>query len=412
MTPVYFARFQVGRIDATPVGPTFAYDSRWLATAGAFPMSLSIPLRDGTFGPDVLVPWLMNLLPEDPALRTVGRNLGVSPQDVLGLLDHMGRDVAGALSLGEPRPHETEFRIIDGAANLERIINDLPRKPFLAGDDGVSMSLAGAQDKLPVAKTPDGLAIPLNGTPSTHILKPDTERLPGSVQNEALCLTLARLCGLDAASVTTGRAGARSYLLVDRFDRKTDDNGTVRLHQEDFCQALSKPPAAKYESNQSGLAGPSLADMFRLVDRHMTAADAVALLDAVIFNILVCNTDAHAKNHALLLSHGSPRLAPLYDVMCAAAWDGITANLSQAVGGKNRGDHIHGRHWKRQAAACGLNETRVVARVAELVGKVDKALPESVATVEAMPAGGHVLLPRFRDAIAVRCARVSRNLDD
>ena len=136
------------------------------------------------------------------------------------------------------------------------------------------------------------------------------------------------------------------------------------------------------------------------------------MLDAVIFNILVCNTDAHAKNHALLLSHGSPRLAPLYDVMCAAAWDGITANLSQAVGGKNRGDHIHGRHWKRQAAACGLNETRVVARVAELVGKVDKALPESVATVEAMPAGGHVLLPRFRDAIAARCARVSRNLDD
>ena len=103
---------------------------------------------------------------------------------------------------------------------IERIINDLSSKPFLAGDDGVSMSLAGVQTKIGVALDANGrISIPINGAPSTHILKPDSPRLYGGVQNEALCLVLARRIGLNAPAVTTGKAGARSYFLITRYDR-------------------------------------------------------------------------------------------------------------------------------------------------------------------------------------------------
>src|SRR5258708_31214099 len=121
------------------------------------------------------------------------------------------------------------------------------------------MSLAGAQTKLAVSVDDAGrICIPMNGSPSTHILKPDTPRLPGGVQNEAFCLTLARRMDVPTPVVTTGLAGKRSYLLVTRYDRTTVGGRSRRLHQEDFCQALATPPSAKYEVNHTGSAGPPL----------------------------------------------------------------------------------------------------------------------------------------------------------
>ena len=128
------------------------------------------------------------------------------------------------------------------------------------------MSLAGAQDKLPVALVDGRIAIPLNGTPSTHILKPDIRRLKGSVQNEAFCVILAGLVGLDVAKVTTGRAGARAYLLVERYDRRISDRGVRRIHQEDFCQVLGIFPSEKYEFDAEGRRrGPGIRQLF---ERH------------------------------------------------------------------------------------------------------------------------------------------------
>lgn len=413
MTPVYFEHFEIGRIHADKTGITFAYHPRWLNTKGAFPISLSMPLSELVSESEIVVPWLANLLPEEQNLLTIGRNLGISPQDTIGLLEHIGRDLAGAISIGSPRIRGTaDYRFIDDADTLLKIIRELPAKPFLAGDDGVSMSLAGVQEKLPVAMINERMAIPINGAASTHILKPDSERLHGSIQNEALCLTLARLCDLEVANVATGKAGDRSYLLVERYDRKEGERATLRIHQEDFCQAMSKLPATKYENNRTGIKGPPLVDLFHLIDEQMTAVDTNKLLNAVIFNVLICNTDSHAKNYSILLSDGEPRLAPLYDLMCGAVWDGITQNLTQTIGGKNRGSHIHARHWKRMAASCGLSETMVVERVADLAGRIGKVLDAASDEVKSMAAGNHPMLLRFQEAIEARCRTVSGNLID
>jgi len=251
--PVYFEQRLIGTIHVDRSGPSFTYASAWIGLRGAFPISITMPLRPERFAPNTFLPWAANLLPESEQLRTLGQLLGMARSDVIGLLSAIGGDTAGALSFGQAgRASSVQWRSVNKPEELERLIKDLPNKPFLVGEEGVSMSLAGVQSKIAVAVDDDGrIFIPMNGSPSTHILKPDSPRLPGGVQNEAFCLTLAKRMKIPTPKVTTGRAGKRTYLLVKRYDR-TDVGGRCRrLHQEDYCQALGTPPSAKYESNQT-----------------------------------------------------------------------------------------------------------------------------------------------------------------
>lgn len=412
--PVFYETRRVGVIVSTESGPSFAYDQEWLGTKGAFPLSILMPLSSEPTPPEIFLPWAANLLPEADNLRTIGLRLGAAPEDVIAILDEIGRDTAGALSIGKPGATSSGgWRPVPDAAALERSIEELPSKPFLVGEEGVSMSLAGVQTKLGVAiNESKQICVPVDGAPSTHILKPDSERLYGNVQNEALCLILAGRCGLRVPAATTGKAGKRTYLLVTRYDRLQQAGRWRRLHQEDFCQALGKPPAAKYESNQTGIRGPKLADMFALARNAMQAPDVLALLDQTVFNILACNTDAHAKNYSIMISARGFELAPLYDVMCAAAWDGVTRNLAQKIAGKNRGEHLKRRHWRRFAADCGLNAPRLLARVEQLANLVLREARPAAEDVAAMPAGPHGLLPVFRDAIEGRARDILNGLAD
>ncbi len=412
--PIYYETRPVGTINATADGPSFRYEPAWLGTRGAFPISLKMPLTQQRMPPSVFAAWAANLLPESTQLSAVGRMLGTSPQDAVAILSEIGRDTAGALSIGRPGSVETGgWRPIGAKRNLERIIEELPAKPFLVGEEGVSMSLAGVQSKLGVAIDARGrLCVPHDGAPSTYILKPDSDRLYGGVQNEALCLALARRLGIAAVEITTGKAGARSYLLVRRYDRIEQQGRWRRSHQEDFCQALGKPPFAKYEANQSGIKGPSLADIFWVARNAMQAPDVLNLIDYVIFNVLACNTDAHAKNYSMMISARGFTLAPMYDVMCAAAWDNVTKNLAQKIAGKSRADHLKRRHWERFARECGLNPPRLIKRIDELAGRVLREVRAAAAEVDAMPAGTHVLMPKFVEAIEARARAVIAGLSD
>src|SRR5262245_50409216 len=121
--PVYFEQRQVGTIAVGREGPTFEYDRRWLATRGAFPISTTMPLAPERIGAEIFLPWAANLLPESYQLRAVGKFLGVAMGDVIGLLAAIGRDTAGALSMGKHGGTSSVYwRPAESAEDLERII--------------------------------------------------------------------------------------------------------------------------------------------------------------------------------------------------------------------------------------------------------------------------------------------------
>lgn len=391
----------------------FHYDRLWIESQDSFPVSTSFPVSAEPVSADLLIPWLANLLPEGDPLNQLARTLRVSTGDVLGVLKRIGRETSGALSFTSRGNGERNWEIIPTEEDLERIIEELHEKPFLAGEQGISLSLAGAQTKMAVGRDNDGrLYIPINGSPSTHILKPDIERLPGSVSSEALCLALAKRCGLPAADVDTGRAGTRNYLLVKRYDRIVTDNHIFRVHQEDLCQALGVFPSQKYETNDTGTPGPSLQDMADCLRRVAEPKALLTFLDMVIFNVLVCNPDAHAKNYSVLIYPGNVKLAPMYDVMCAEPWDGINLHLANKIAGKNDGKYIKGRHWQRETRKWGLNPTIALHRVSRLANSVLAELEKALAYVEAMPTGEDPMLKHFGKAIATRCTSVLNGLKE
>jgi serine/threonine-protein kinase HipA len=411
--PVYFEQRLVGLITIESDGPSFRYHRHWIDTKGAFPISTTMPLAPGRIGPAQFLPWAANLLPESEQLRAVGQFLGMAPGDVIGLLSAIGRDIAGALSIGKPGGTSSVYwRAVESSDDLERIIEELPNKPFLVGQEGVSMSLAGVQSKLAVAIDETGrICIPTAGSPSTHILKPDAERLPGGVQNEAFCLTLAQKLRLSGLDITTGVAGKRTFLLVKRYDRTGGGVRWRRLHQEDFCQALAKPPSAKYETNQTGIRGPTLNEMFAATRRLMSATDIVRLLDMVIFNVIVGNTDAHAKNYSIMINAGGASLAPLYDVMCGQVWNHVTKNMAQKIAGHNRSEDLTRTDWQRFANECGLGQRQVLARVRALAESAVAHAKAAASAVLAMPAGGHPVLEAARHAVEQRALALLNQLD-
>src|SRR5580704_10550900 len=411
---VFFEQRLVGTINVDKSGPGFTNDPGWIGLRGAFPISITMPLKAERIASDTFLPWAANLLPESEQLQTLGQLLGMARSDVIGLLSAIGGDTAGALSIGQPgRTASVQWRPVGKPEDLERIIEELPNKPFLVGDEGVSMSLAGVQTKLAVAVDDTGrICIPMNGSPSTHILKPDSARLRGSVQNEALCLTLARRLKIPTPNITTGRAGKRTYLLLQRYDRTVVGGRWRRLHQEDYCQALGEPPSAKYESYQTGIPGPTLNDMFDVTRRHMPPTDIVRLLDMVVFNILACNTDAHAKNYSIIIRGNGVSLAPMYDVMCGEVWENVSKKLAHKIAGKNRGEHLKRRDWLLFARECGLNPRQVLERVSTLAAS---AIAEAGATeceVAGMPAGEHPILNQTRQAVERRADLLLEQLQE
>ncbi|WP_411288973.1 type II toxin-antitoxin system HipA family toxin [Phenylobacterium sp.] len=328
----------------------FAYDAGWLADPQKLPVSISLPKRPEPFNRRETRPFFAGLLPEEGQRDAVALALGVSKANDFRLLERLGGDMAGALTLwpeGEfpPDPRSlaaTEPLDDDG---LVQIIDTLATRPFLAGDEGIRLSLAGAQQKLPVVLVNGRIALPAPGQPSTHILKPPIARLPGTTENEALAMRLAAAIGLKTAPVETRRTGDHPYLLVERYDRTVaHDGASRRLHQEDFCQALAIAPEKKYAAE----GGPVFLQCFDLVRNVATypAPAVLRLLDAAIFNVIVGNADAHGKNFSLLYRAGESDVAPLYDLLCTAAYPGVHAKLAMKIGKRATLEEFTATTWE------------------------------------------------------------------
>jgi serine/threonine-protein kinase HipA len=310
------------------------------------------------------------MLPEETQRAAIARALGVSAGNDFRLLEHLGGEVAGALTLlpeGEAPP-----MLSDGTPNIlddERLLSlldRLPIRPMLAGESGLRLSLAGAQSKLPVLLVGNSIALPAPGQPTSHILKPAIPRFEGTTENEYYCMSLARAIGLDVAPVAMHTVADRSFLLIERYDRRIDGGRLVRLHQEDFAQALGVPSHRKYSSE----GGPTFKDVFALV-RQATlrpARDILKLADAAIFNLMIGNADAHAKNFSLLHRDGAVRLAPLYDLLATIAYPELSDKLAMKIARQAKLEEIEPRHWDEFAKTIGMGAPYLHRRVRQICG--------------------------------------------
>jgi len=382
----------------------FAYDAAHLARAGAAPLSLSLPLREAPFDDEQARPFFANLLPEVGLREAVARKLGLSPGNDFALLAALGGECAGAVSLlpGDAAPGPAGEYLPLSAEGFDQLVEELPRRPLLAGERGIRLSLAGAQAKLPVLIEGDRISIASGTLPTTHIVKPEIPGVEGSVRNEAFCMALAGRAGLPVPRSWV-RPGRRPVYVVERFDREVGAAGVVRRHAEDLCQALGRLPDLKYESE----GGPGLGDVFALLQRHAIhpAPDRLALLRWTVFNTLILNADAHGKNLSLLHEPGGVRLAPFYDLLCTAAYPDLASRLAMKVGEEARPAWLRHRHWQRFAEEVEVAPRLVFETIAGLAATLPAAAA-ALAAEQSAALGPAPVVDRVVELIRGRCERL------
>lgn len=414
---VYLHGDRAGRLERrSQARLSFTYADEWVE--GERPgVSLSLPVRNDPYAHNECAPFFEGLLPEGEFLKAISRTLHVSARNSFQLLAEIGGECAGAISVGPvggPVPGRTEQppRWLE-TGQLGELLRNLPNRPLLGTIDeetGFRISLAGAQDKVGVLF--DGRRIGLSpGTPpSTHIVKTPIPGVADAVANEAYCMMLAAHAGLDVARAEPRFADGCEYLLVHRYDRDEAWEPDGRLHQEDFCQALGVVPAVKYENE----GGPKVADCAQLIHRHSDAParDVIAFLDALIFNFLIGNNDAHSKNYSLLLDGpGSVRMAPLYDLLSIAAIEGTSRHLAMKYGGEKRVRYLRRRHLWRLAGELEVKRTLLERRAAAMTERVlalsDDARRSLPADFQDRP-----VLDTIAEVVGERAARLQKALSE
>lgn len=334
------------------------------------------PISDGR-SPGAAQPvsaFLAGLLPEGNVREQIAAEARVPVTDSMELLRRVGAECAGAVQVldSETAPGPGHIRpLTDG--EITRLIEDLPTYHL---PDGATpqASLAGIQDKVLLTALEDGRwGWPEQGAPSTHIIKP--EPLGGTVshliQTEDWALHVASAAGLPAADSHLAMFGKREAVVITRYDRSPTG---VRTHQEDFCQAISLPPAAKYESTaESTRHGSRLKRIARMAAARAADPDEfrAALLAAVTFNVVIGNGDAHSKNYSLMIDRtGQVTLAPIYDSAPTAYLDAKYKGTGHVINGKTSIDRVAVDDLASEAASWGTSRRRALAIVQSCIENV------------------------------------------
>lgn len=346
---VYLHKLNVGKLHQDDSGRlSFSYDTTYLQDKNARAISISMPLKETSFDERVVKPYFSGILPDDQVRARLAKFLGLSEKNPFSLLEAIGGECAGALSivsdgeiLAEEKPEDIEILTDE---KLLKILDLLKSRPLLAGKDNIRLSLAGAQDKIAVGFLENKVCLIHGMTPTTHILKTPITDIPDSVHNEFFCLHLAKKMKIKAPLAFVGWIGSVPYLMIERYDRIKNSSGHIqRIHQEDFCQALSVMPDMKYEKE----GGPSIHQSLKLIENHSEtpAADQLDLLRRVIFNFLIGNCDAHGKNFSFIYESRQPKIAPAYDLLCTAVYPNLANTMAMKIGKKYNPEDVYLRHW-------------------------------------------------------------------
>ncbi|HET9388361.1 MAG TPA: HipA domain-containing protein [Steroidobacteraceae bacterium] len=387
---------QVGSVDHESFDErySFRYAPQWGRDRAAYSISPHITILGPDAASGTVRRFLENLLPEGRALEALATAHRVARNNLYGLIHECGQETSGALSFSAEEARDGA----DGAGRevtsteLARRIHAYAHHPFSVWDGRVHVLIAGAQDKLPVYQDQNGrMYLAGRRLASTHILKPQPSdaRLPFLVANEHFCMCLARRLELAAAPVSILRV-PDPILVVERFDRLRDGQRVRRVHVIDGCQALNLPVAYKYEHNiaagrdtAGNREGVSFERLFSVADYSLNKdLTRLMLLRWALFQYLIGNSDAHAKNISFFCEPSGLTLAPHYDLASVAQYPGFRRDLAMAYGDQFSLDAIGAYDWAGFAARTGTPRRLLVREMRRL----GAAAPAATALQVADPA--------------------------
>ncbi|MDR2196845.1 MAG: HipA domain-containing protein [Coriobacteriales bacterium] len=375
---IHNERERVGTLSTSKSGICFSYDQAYVE-AGGFPLSLSMPLREEAFPERIALPFFDGFLPEGEQRRELSNLLHISSTSTMKLLGALAGECVGNLIVLEDGMSVEAMRQHDGyvpldEAELEELLRPRSalRTRFIAQR---RLSLAGAQAKIGLYREGDRWFATTGLFPTTHIIKPVSLFDPSLLANEFFTMRLAHACGLQVPAVDILRCGESHGLVLERFDRRLSKAGIMRIGQEDFCQALSVMPASKYEND----GGPGYAAVFETTTRHTSPPlpSLRMLLKTVVFNFLIGNCDAHAKNFSLLRDQttGALSLAPAYDLLSTTYYGNrLLRSMAMSLGRHSVIDRVDDEDFALFAKETGVSLAAVTNEFAELRTVLAKTL--------------------------------------
>jgi len=366
---------------------SFKYDDSW----NKFPLSISLPLNE-TIDDLKAHRFFANLLPEASARERLYKRLRCPDTD-FDLLREIGSECAGAISIlpiekdpdleqnYEKLAHKTLCKIIE-THGASMSLEDKPR-----------LSLAGAQDKITVHLKGNDIYLPVKQTPSTYILKFEVSNFKNVPLYEVYTTWLAKAIGLNTVDIQLRFLNDSSYTLSRRYDRKTGDR-TLRIHQEDFCQALGLKD--KYQHTNT----PNFAQCHQLIIEHSAnpLIDAEQLLKWQIFNLIAGNSDAHIKNISFLYQDNETRLAPFYDLVCTRAITHLDDSLALHIGNQKNPKLVSKDNLIELANQCQIRPRRILNTVDQILTDIEENKDRVKAEIE-MQFGEQAALQRIEQVI-------------
>jgi serine/threonine-protein kinase HipA len=361
---------------------SFQYDEIWLSFKDRFPLSLPLTLLDKMYGHLETKSFFENLLPEGEIKNLLEAHGKSSIKSEFGFLQEFGGDCAGAFKVLPEKEKTGKAKTARKELKLNVIYNYLREKKSLTdvilNKEGGKFSLAGAQDKFAVTFEKNKIYLPLDGRPTTHIIKPHVRYFNSTHDtpyNEYFCMKLAGDIGLNTPKVNIIE-GEYPLFIVERFDRIKGRTEISRIHQQDFCQAHGITSLKKYESD----GGPTFATNYNLVKANSIAPipDLNQLLKWLIYNLVIGNNDSHSKNLAFLQTQEGIRLAPFYDLLSTSVYKEIGQNFAFKIGGQSLWFKLKRRLFDKLSAELGLKEDVFPKLALRLLGEINNKLPKHV----------------------------------
>lgn len=397
---------------------TFEYDEGY----DGVPLSLSMPVSNQHYTNKTVLPYFSGLLPDSPETRrNIAREHNISGNNPFALLKVIGLDCPGAVQVCT---EEDQLLVEAQQQHLVPISNERIAARLSKARANVHAkwetskehwSLGGQQQKFALRLENATWFSCEGAAATTHIFKPGITDLRYEALNEYLCLKLAHACGVPAADATYLTFNEEEAIVVTRFDRLLMDDGNIlRLHQEDFCQALGISPQNKYPEE----GGPSANSIIKALKQTGTYAqkNIELFLKELFFNYLIAAPDAHAKNYSLLLDTKAAYLAPLYDVASMLPYvdDGTPVKLAMGIAGENRAGKVSSSRLNKFAQLNELTEygysgQELGSLMAVLAQRIPAALEgvlERNAHIKGTQELGARLLPQVETLCAQSLARL------